>query len=411
MEKDSPSPGSHDKGRLAFAVLGLCFLLTALGRGAGETFTVFLLPVSGTFGWDRAQAVSAYSIAALCTGLAAPFVGRLFDRSGPRAVYGVGVVLLGAGFSAAAFARELWHLQASIGLAAGLGSACLGTVTGSLLLNRWYGPRLPAALAVVASAAGAGVLLLVPLSQILIDHFGWRGAYHILGGVILAMAVPLLLLPWRRLAAGSGHLLRHPQSDAAAELWTLGAAMRHHAFWALFSIFFFTAVGMFAISVQVVTYLVEVGFPPLQAATAWGFSGVLLLVGMLTVSWLDGLLGRRRAILASYSLTVAGILMLWALGRTPNIWLLGGFLLCFGSTMGSRGPLITAAAMTIFRGKRVGTIVGTISIGAGLGSAIGSWSGGLIHDWAQSYDPVFAFALASVLVGMTPFLVAPALRG
>jgi MFS family permease len=410
MEKDSPSPHSHDKGRLAFAVLGLCFLLTALGRGAGETFTVFLLPVSATFGWDRAQAVSVYSIGALCAGLAAPFVGRLFDRSGPRAVYGVGLVLLGAGFSAAAFARELWHLQASIGLAAGLGSACLGTVTGSLLLNRWYGPRLPAALAVVASAAGAGVLLLVPLSQILIDHTGWRGAYHILGGAILAIAVPLLLLPWRRLAAGPGHLLRVPQSDAAAELWTLGAAMRHHAFWALFGIFFFTAVGMFAISVQVVTYLVEVGFPPLQAATAWGFSGVLLLVGMLTVSWLDGLLGRRRAILASYSLTVAGILMLWALGRYPNIWLLGGFLLCFGSTMGSRGPLITAAAMTIFRGKRVGTIVGTISIGAGLGSAIGSWSGGLIHDWAQSYDPVFAFALASVLVGMTPFLVAPALR-
>ncbi len=73
--------------------------------------------------------------------------------------------------------------------------------------------------------------------------------------------------------------------------------MRHHAFWSLFCIFFFTSIGMFSISVQVVTYLVEVGFPPLQAATAWGFSGVLLLFGMLTVSWLDGLLGRRRAIL------------------------------------------------------------------------------------------------------------------
>jgi predicted MFS family arabinose efflux permease len=67
--------------------------------------------------------------------------------------------------------------------------------------------------------------------------------------------------------------------------------------------------------------------------------------------------------------------------------------------------------MTIFRGKRVGTIVGTISIGAGLGSAIGAWAGGFIHDWAQSYDYVFAFAIGSVLIGMTPFLVAPALRG
>jgi MFS family permease len=413
---NQPSPpadneGPTDKGtRLAFAVLALCFLLMALARGMSETFTVFLLPISGTFGWDRAQTVSVYSVGALCLGVAAPFVGRLFDHSGPRAVYAIGLLLLGAGFSAAAFAQQLWQLQICIGLAAGLGSACLGQVTSTLLVSRWFGPRLPTALAVVASAAGAGVLLLVPLAQILVDHAGWRGAYHILGGAMLAATVPLLLLPWRRITAGAGHVVRVAQTRVADDTWTLGSAMRHHAFWALSGIYFFTSIGMFSISVQVVTYLVEVGFPPLQAATAWGFSGVLLLFGMLTVSWLDGLLGRRRAILLSYSLTIAGIAMLWSLSRHPNIWSLGGFLFCFGSTMGSRGPLVAAATVSIFRGRRVGTIMGTISIGSGIGSAIGSWTGGLIHDWSQSYDLVFAFATASVLLGMTPFLVAPALR-
>jgi len=413
MDKE-PSPTStrpdHTTPRLAFVVLSLAFLLMALARGASETFTVFLLPISSTFGWDRAQTVSVYSIGALCVGLAGPFVGRLFDHSGPRAVYAIGLVLIGAGFSAAAFAQQLWQLQICIGLAAGLGSACLGQITGSLLVSRWFGPRLPIALAVVSSAAGAGVLLLVPLAQILIDHTGWRGAYHILGGVTLASALPLLLLPWRRITAGANNVTRVAQSRAADDGWTLGNAMRHHAFWALFSIFFFTALGMFSISVQVVTYLVEVGFAPLQAATAWGFSGVLLLIGMLTVSWLDGLLGRRRAILLAYGLTMTGILMLWSLSRHPSLWLLAGFLVCFGSTMGSRGPLVAASAMSIFRGKRVGTIMGAITIGQGIGSALGSWAGGLLHDWAQSYDLVFCFALVSVVLGMTPFLVAPALR-
>ena len=411
-EQPTRPPDAHEKGtpRLAFVVLGLAFLMMALARGASETFTVFLLPISNTFGWDRAQTVSVYSIGALCVGLAAPFVGRLFDHSGPRAVYAIGLLLIGAGFSAAALAQQLWQFQLSIGLAVGLGSACIGQVTGSLLVSRWFGPRLPTALAVVASSAGAGVLLLVPLAQILVDRAGWRGAYHALGGAMLVGAVPLLLLPWRRISAGSGHAGRSVQTRSDDDAWTLGSAMRHHAFWALFSIYFFTGAGMFSISVQVVTYLVEVGFPPLQAATAWGFSGVLLVAGMLTVSWLDGLLGRRRAILLAYGLTIAGILMLWSLSRHPNIWLLAGFLFCFGSTMGSRGPLVAAAAMSIFRGKRVGTIMGTISIGAGLGAAIGSWAGGLIHDWAQSYDLVFVFAMGSVVLGMTPFLIAPALR-
>jgi hypothetical protein len=40
--------------------------------------------------------------------------------------------------------------------------------------------------------------------------------------------------------------------------------------------------------------------------------------------------------------------------------------------------------VTIFRGERVGTIYGTISIGSGLGSGLGAWAGGLIHDWTHS---------------------------
>lgn len=397
-------------GRIALTVLGICFVLSMLGRGAGEAFTVFLLPISSTFGWDRAEVVSIYSIASLSSGLAAPLVGRLFDRSGPRAVYGLGLLLLGGGISLAAFAEALWQLQVCIGVAAGLGAACLGNVTSSLLLGRWFGPRLPTAMAVVFAASGAGTLIWLPLSQLLIDHSGWRGAYHILGAGILLLAIPLLALPWRRLAAGSEAVVQPGRSGAADESWTLATAMRHGAFWGLFCTYFFTAVGMFAISVQVVAYLVEAGFPPLQAATAWGFSGVLLVVGMLTVSMLDGLIGRRRTILLSYGLSTSGIVMLWLLPGFPSIWLLAGFIICFGSTLGSRGPLISAVAMNIFRGKRVGTIFGAISLGSGLGAALGSWSGGLIHDWAGSYDPVIGFALINVLAGMIPFLTLQALR-
>ena len=78
--------------------------------------------------------------------------------------------------------------------------------------------------------------------------------------------------------------------------------------------------------------------------------------------------------------------------------------------IGSRGPLITATALHIFRGERVGTIYGTISIGSGLGSGLGSWSGGLIHDWTHSYNALIVFALVNVVLGLIPFLVVPALR-
>jgi len=396
--------------RTALVVLALCFTLAVLGRGLSESFTVFLKPISENFGWDRAQVVSIYSLTWLVSGLMAPLVGRLFDHSGPRIVYALGLLLLGSAFLIASHAQALWQFQLSIGLCVGIGVAFIGNVPNSILLGRWFGPRLPTAMAIVYSATGAGVLILLPASQILIDQIGWRSTYQIFGGTALFLLLPLLLLPWRLFSTGSPHLARSAAADFADEGWTLLGAMRHHAFWALFSTFFFTAIGMYAIAAQVVAYLIDAGFPPLQAATAWGFSGVVLLFGMLGISWLDGIIGRRPSVLFSYAVSIAGIIMLWLLQWYPNFWLLTGFVVCFGSMIGSRGPLLTATAMKIFRGERVGTIYGAISIGSGLGSALGSWGGGLIHDWTHSYNPLIAFSLVSVLCGMIPFLVVRALR-
>ena len=395
--------------RVALNVLALCFTLSVFGRGLGESFTVFLKPISESFGWERAEVVSVYSLTALAGGLAAPLIGRLFDRSGPRSVYSLGLLLLGGAFLVAAHSQHLWQFQLSLGLCVGTGIAFIGNVPNSILLGRWFGPRLPTAMAVVYSATGAGVLILLPASQLLIEHIGWRGAYQIFGIASLLLLVPMLLLPWR-LSTGAPHLAKSAAADFADEGWTLLSAMRHHAFWALFSTFFFTAIGMYAISPQVVAYLIEAGYPPLQAATAWGFSGIVLLFGMLGVSWLDGIIGRRPSVLFSYAVSIAGIVMLWLLQWYPNFWLLSGFVICFGSMIGSRGPLLSATAMKIFRGKQIGTIYGAVSFGSGLGSAFGSWGGGLIHDWAHSYNPLIAFSLVSVILGMIPFLVVPALR-
>ena len=318
--------------------------------------------------------------------------------------------VLGGAFLTAAYAQSLWQFQLSIGLCVGLGIALIGNVPNSILLGRWFGPRLPTAMAILYSATGAGILVLLPASQLLIDRIGWRDAYQLFGVVALCLLLPLLVLPWRLFATGSPHIAGKTDAGFIDNGWTLGSAMRHHVFWALFSTFFFTAVAMYAITAQIVAYLIDAGFPPLQAATAWGFSGIVLLFGMLGISTLDGLIGRRPSVLFSYGVSIVGIILLWLIQYYPNYWLLTGFVVCFGSMIGSRGPLITATALNIFRGERVGTIFGTISIGSGLGSALGSWSGGLIHDWTHSYNWLIVFALVNVVLGLIPFLVVPALR-
>jgi MFS family permease len=234
---------SSSLGKSSFAaltVLAVCFMLSMLGRGLSESFTVFLLPISRTFGWNRGQIISIYSLASLASALASPLVGRMFDHFGPRVVYSLGLIVLGGAFLVAAYGQQLWQFQLSLGLCVGSGITSIGTVPNSILLGRWFGQRLPTAMAVVYSAGGAGVLMLLPVSQLLIDHVGWRGAYQVFGEAVLLLLVPLLLLPWKRFTAGSPALGKAAAADLLDDSWTLRRAIRHHTFWGLFSTFFFT---------------------------------------------------------------------------------------------------------------------------------------------------------------------------
>src|SRR5260370_39815234 len=96
MDQNAPSARTKPlkPARVALNVLALGFTLSVLGRGLGGSFTVFLKPISERFGWDRAQVVSVCSLAALARGLAAPLACKLCDRSGPRTVYSLGLVVL-----------------------------------------------------------------------------------------------------------------------------------------------------------------------------------------------------------------------------------------------------------------------------------------------------------------------------
>ncbi len=396
--------------RTALSVLVVCFTVGLAGRGLSETFVVFLLPLSQSFGWDRAAVASIYSVAMLGNGLAGPFVGRLFDRSGPRTVYTLGLVLLGTALSLVPYADRLWQFQLCLGLAVGIATTCLGNVPNSALVSRWFKTRLAGAMSLVYSAFGVGILTLVPLAQYLNQTLGWRGAYQWLGGVVLVAVLPIALLPWRRFQAGRPDLAPRTSGGHGVEGLTLAHALRHSGFWGLFAVFWFTSVGMFTIVVQVVAYLVEVGFAPMQAASAWGFSGVLLPLGMLAVGWLDGVIGRRASVLFAYGATMLGMVLLWLLGHFPNVWLLGAFIVCFGGTLGSRGPLISAIAMRLFQGGDVATIFGMITIASGLGAALGSWMSGLLHDWTGRYDAGIAFAVVNIFCGVLPFLIVPALK-
>ena len=397
--------------RAAIAVLATCFALNLLGRGSGDTYAVFLLPLEREFGWARSQLTSVYSAYLRVGAFVAPMAGTLFDRFGPRATYTAGLLALAAAFHLASSLGNLWEFYLFIGVMIGVGVGLVGMVPASALITRWYRERLSTAIGIVFAAGGMGGLLFVPTVQLLLGAFDWRTVYQMLG-VLMLVAAPIaaLAVPWKTFVLGHPAFRSDHKARAAGEGWTVAGAMRTRIYWGMVQVFFFTAAAMFTVLVQAVVYLIDIGFSPLAAATAYGLTGMLSVISVSGSGILSDRFGLRQTATASFVGTAAGVLLLLVMSYGGSTPLLVLFVLVFGLCMGVRGPIISSIATRHFAGPRVATIYGTIYSSNAIGAAFGSLMGGVLHDLTGGYRTGFLFSLCAVGLAVAPFWTVRALR-
>lgn len=395
---------------LSLSVLLFCLCLTAISRGMGETFGVFLLPLSGHFGWERATVTSVYSIYMVSLGVGSLLSGIAFDRYGARFNYCVGVALLTVAYGLAGYLNELWQFYLAVGFCAGLGAAMVGIVPTQSLVSRWFDRRLATALSVACAGQGLGALMMVPLAQLAIVRFEWFGAYQYAGYLFLAVLVLVIMMPWRRIEQGASDNPRRAADGKSKGGVSLLEAMKTTAFWGFFFIFTTTAIGIFGISLQTVAYLVEQGFSVVEAAFSFGVVGMLTFAGMT----LTGLAADRWPghIVAScsYLLSFIGIGALALLQLFDSWFLLAIFVLTFGLSAGARGPIITTLMAKIFAGKGQASIYGMSNLGQGLGAALGAFSAGLLFDITGGYNMGFALCTLFTFCGAALFWLVPEIR-
>ena len=281
--------------------------MTALSRGAGETFSVFLLPLSDTFNWERGSVASIYSVYMVSVGLGSLLAGVTFDRFGARFNYLTGSLILAASYLTAGMLNQLWQFYLIIGVGGGIGASMIGLVPTQSLVSRWFHKRLSTALSVGYASQGLGILTLVPLVQWFIERSNWQQAYGYVGWIFVAVFLVTLVLPWSYIEAGATDNPRKIQNGKSVGGLSLKEALTTRVFWAFFGIFAATAIGIFGISLQSVAYLIDRGYGELQAAFAFGAVGVLSFVGMVITGVAAEHWPRHLVASASYTLSLVGI--------------------------------------------------------------------------------------------------------
>lgn len=416
-----------------WVILGLGFANQGLSYPIWYVFPVFFVALIEEFGWARGPAAGVFSLFVLLTGIAAPFVGRLTDRWGPRMVITLGAAVLGLALAGCSSVTELWQFYLFYGLVGGIGMSLSGWISNVTLLSRWFPRSIGAASGFTSAGIGMAILVLTPVTQARITTVGWRQAYMELALLTVLGIIPANLLlqrspPRQASEEARAHAARLAPDDRqpaaprapvddlvvdrawAGRVWTLGLAAQTTRFWLLFVAFFAAAIAVQFVFVHQVAFLVEGGVERPLAAFAAGLIGLTSIPTKLVGGLVSDRIGRELTWAIFMAALAIGLAMLVLTGTGPYPELAYVFPLFVGVGYSGMSILTPAMVADIFRGPNFGAVFGAIAASTGLGAASGAWIAGTIYDLTGSYMSAFALAAVCCVVSAAcGWLAAPRL--
>lgn len=390
---------------LAAGTLG--FAMTVPGQTVGVS--VFLDFIIAELGLGRSTVSATYTVGTLVGSFSLPFIGRAIDRFGPRR----SVLVIGSGFALACvfmgFVGSLVALVVGFALIRGLGQGALSLVS-MHAISLWFVRRRGLAIG-LAGLGMAGATATMPLLiNSLIESFGWRTAYALLGVGVAAIILPVggglfRFAPERYGRQPDGRKFETAESVAATERnLTLAEARRTVTFWLYAAGSFLTAMLGTGLVFHHFSIMGENGVARDVAATVFVSFGIVQAVANLGTGWLLDRVQPRFLLAGAQAAMAAAMLLATHVVAGPLLVLYGVVL---GTMQGMSGAITLTVYPHYFGRAHLGAIKGIVSTITVAGTAAGPLLLSMGLDISGSYRPVLMFA-ALAPAGIA--VIAPSIR-
>lgn len=386
----------------------LLVLAAATGFGFSAIVSVttglFMEPLGREFGWGRALQSSGASITAVLTFVMAPFFGVLIDRWGTRWMALGGIVLASLIISSFSLANgspvqwmALWGFYAFAGV---MIKSTVWTAAISSVFNEGRG----LALGLTLSGTAIAQVVFPPLTDWLINTYGWRGAWIGLGlgaGTFTFVLCALFFFDGYAMArsaqAKTGDKLKNgPLLDVPG--LSIAQAWRDTALWRIGLSTFLMMVVTIALNVHQFEILRATGLTRTTAAYYSSIAGIAGIAGKLITGWLLD----RYHVRWVGGLTLGMTTVAFALLLLPNLTapIIIAAMIVNGYSAGTK--LQVASYLTSAYGglRNFGAMFGVMASLIAAGSGIGPVLAGLIFDVYGTYAPFLIFGMiASIFCG------------
>jgi predicted MFS family arabinose efflux permease len=306
-----------------------------------------------------------------------------------------GLGLLAAGMLAAAIFPLYTVVMAAL-LLAGFGKTLFDPALQGFVGERVPFERRGLVVGLVETSWAASTLVGVPLIALMIERYGWRAPFLVIGAVGLAGALVL----WMLLPASDRQTNTARQQTAF--LGTLAGLLQDRAATAFLAYAFLVSAANDVLFVTYSTWL-EGRFALGVVALGIGTSviGAAELAGEGLTALFADRLGLRRAVLLGGFFAIVSYLLLPLFG-SKLAFALGGLFFVFISF---EFTLVTSLSLCteILPAQRA-TMVAGFFAAAGLGRVLGAFLGGFLWEWGQMLAAGMA-AGASTVAGMVCILI------
>ncbi len=388
-------------------VVAASFFISFLTVGGRNGFGLFVIPMSDEFGWSRGAISLAASIGFLINGVSQPFMGRIYDRIGARKLILASLVVIGLSNLLLAATNHIIFLILVFGVIMSVALSGGSLNTAVAVISKWFQRKRATAVAVIAAGAPMGGLILVPLSSYLIDLFGWRTTWAVLGLMVLFLATPVAYFVMRERPqemgllpdgdsepAGGGAGGRMPPSKAPLESDRWLASFRSFPMWQLSGAYFVCGFTTALISAHFVPFAIEEGYSQAMAAAAFGAMSGLNVVGVLLAGALGDRFGRKNLLALVYFMRGGGYLTLLLIPGLLGLW---SFSLVAGFSWIATVPLTMALTADVYGLRNIGILSGIVFTAHQIGGAISVQLAGVLRDVTGSYDISLMLAAALLL--------------
>ena len=256
------------------------------GPGQSHTFSVFVGPISKDLGLSNASIASAYGLATLIAAFLLPYMGKIIDKYGSRNSLIIISIILGISCIFFGAASNFLMLTVGFGFLRffGQGSLMLGCAN---MVSQWFDTKRGFAMSLMALGFGISMAIHPPLSQWLIEQFGWKYAWVILGISTWIIMVPsLYILAWNSpesvgLRPDGTNKSGSVQNDLKEiEGLNLSEAMKERSFYILSAMWFGMAMLVTTLHFYQVTILTSQGITTEFAAGIFSVSAIAMVLFM-----------------------------------------------------------------------------------------------------------------------------------